>query len=330
MLMAPVDPPSPLSTTGTATSPPGLDVPRRRLTRRLAWAGMALMLSVIVLSAFIRLSQSGLGCEDWPACYGPPLPEQLLHASARTDASVVMARLAHRVVATALLVLVLGLVLTTWGARPRRWGEVRLAAGLLLMTLALAALGVVSSGAAAPAVVLGNLLGGFVTLALCWRLAVLTGPAPTPTAALRRWSWLALALLLLQVALGGAIGATYAALACGGWTECTRIALSAGWDWGVLNPWFSATADTPALPQRGAWLQLLHRGGGLLLLPVLAAVGWSALRQGMRREALALVVLPLLLLVLGSLLGSAEFPLLQVLAHNLAAALLLALLARLA
>lgn len=73
---------------------------RLRLLQRLAWACAALMLATISLSAFMRLSQAGLGCADWPACYA----QQYANAAGH---GVAAARLAHRFVASATLVLVI-------------------------------------------------------------------------------------------------------------------------------------------------------------------------------------------------------------------------------
>lgn len=304
---------------------------RRRLTRRFALWCAGLMLATIVLSAFMRLSLAGLGCDDWPACYGQPLRDAAHGASPASGAGLALARLAHRIVASVVLVLVIVLVLATLGTRPRLQREGRLAAGLLVLALALAALGLVTRGTTLPAVVLGNLLGGFVMLALSWRLAAAAAGRPAPAIELSRWARLGLALLVVQIALGTLISGTYGALACSGWPDCSRLALSAGWDWQSLNPWQQPALEAEASnAARGAWLHVLHRAGALLLLPVLMAVGLSARRHGHRGAATALWMLLALQLLVGGLLAGAGLPLIQVLLHNLTAALLLALLTRLA
>jgi len=301
---------------------------RRHLTRRLALACAGLMLATIVLSAFMRLSQSGLGCEGWPDCYA-----QALQAG-RPDVGghgVVLARLLHRIVASAVLVLVMVLVAATLFTRPRLGREGALSLTLLLLALALAALGVVTRGATLPAVVLGNLLGGFLMLALCGRLAAVAGGKADSPPVLARWARLGLLLLLGQAALGAMVGASQAALACSGWSDCFAAARSVGWDWQHLNPWQAPGPDAaaPGHP-RGVWLQLLHRTWALTLMPVLALVALYAHRHGQRSTSLALVVLLALQLLLGGLLAPAGLPLVQVLLHNLTAALVLTLLARLA
>ncbi len=299
---------------------------RRRTVRRLAQLGVVLMIAVIALSAFLRLAQSGVGCEGWPGCYERTIREA--GSTAPVHPIVAPARIAHRVVASTMLVCALMLGVATLAKRPRLAREGRMALGLIVLVLALATLGAVARGSTAPMVILGNLLGGFAMLALCARLA---SAAPAPSPALRRWARVGLALAAAEVALGGLVDARHAAAACGSWEQCARIALDAGWDAGVLDPRHAPDTGAIVAPYaRGAWIQWLHRSGAVLLVPVLVAVTLVALRDRRHAAAATLVALLVAQLALGGLLASAGMPLPQVLAHNLAAALLVALLARLA
>ncbi|HNU12279.1 MAG TPA: COX15/CtaA family protein [Rubrivivax sp.] len=293
---------------------------RLRLVRMLAWALVALMLATVLLSAYMRLWQSGLGCEPWPDCY-----EQALRGGgeAAAGAGLALARLLHRAVASLVLVVALLLALATLGVRPRLRREAGLALVLLALTLGLAALGVVARGSTRPPVVLGNLLGGFLMLALALRLAM-----PAAARAATRLAWPALALLLLQIALGAMVSATHSTLACEGLGDCMQRAQALGGEWSLLDPWRSLAPGTDAAA-RGVRLQLLHRLLALLLVPVLLLVALGALRQRRRVAAGALGALLLLQLLVGGLLAPAGWPLAQVLAHNLTAALMLALLLRL-
>ncbi len=302
---------------------------RRGLIRALALIGVILMLLVIALSAYMRLSQSGLGCAEWPGCQGRILREAAQAVAGPDAPGVTLARRAHRVAASTVLLLTLILTLVALAVRPRLWHVGRLALAMLLLTLGLAVLGVVAGGAKLPAVVLGNLLGGFAMVALSWRLLARAGGGLVPAAALRRWARLGLLLLVLQVVLGGLVSATYGASACSAWGECADAALRAGWDWRFLDPWSAAGLDgiVPLQP-RGAWLQWLHHLGVLLLLPVLTMVAWLALRQGQAGWVLILGGLLVVQWLLGMLLVPFGFALPLVLAHNLGAALLLTLLAR--
>lgn len=297
--------------------------PRRRrdLVRALACAVASLMVATIVLSAYMRLTASGLGCAPWPACFVQTVPAQAGEAASQ---GVAWARLAHRVVASLVLVLTLLLVLATRAARPRAKAELRAALTLLLLTLALAVLGVTMRGSTAPTVVLGNLLGGFLMLAVATRLA---WPAPAAPRALATLTGLALALLLVQIALGAMLSASRAAFACEGLSSCVELAVGEPWRWSLLDPW---NGEGPTAAARGAWLPLLHRGAALVLLPVLAALAAMLWRARRRAAATTLAALLLVQMLVGGLLATAGWPLPQVLAHNLSAALLLALLLRLA
>lgn len=291
---------------------------RLRLLRRMARLCAALMLATITLSAFMRLTQAGLGCADWPACYARQ------DAGAAAGHGVAAARLAHRVVASATLVLVIVMVMTTLATKPALKRPGALASALLLLALALALLGIVTPGARLPAVAMGNLLGGFVMLALCARLAASAAPGG-PAAGLGPWAIAGLALLGAQLAGGALVSASYAALACADLGDCTRAATAALWDWQALNPW-----REPEVGARGSALALwLHRIGAVVVLPVLALLGLAAWRRGRRGGGAALLLLAVLQGALGLLIVATGLPLAGVLLHNLVAALLLATLVRL-
>src|SRR5262245_4101580 len=196
----------------------------RRLFGRLALAASALTLVVIVASAFIRHTQAGLSCSDWPACYAA-IDGQ---TSAATGVSI--ARVLHRLAATSALVLVVGLWLSARTRGPK-FERVRLLAfAALLVAAALGVLGVATPGATVPAVPLANLLGGYLMFAL---LAALVGTAidldfPAADRAGRAsGSRFALALLVLafvQASIGGLIGTRFTLTACTEIVRCAGIA----------------------------------------------------------------------------------------------------------
>lgn len=255
------------------------------VVRRLAWACVALLLVVTSVSAFIRLSRAGLGCEPWPQCYvqRAELPSAALEAL--DTPAVTAARKVHRVVASTALLVVIVLLALTVARRPRQWRAGRLALALLGLSLFLAVLGAATGASRAPAVALGNLLGGFLMVALAVRLARLDAAVrPGPL-----W-WLAFVLLVLQVAGGGVLSATDGPVRCGEWGLC---------DWhGFATP---------------------------LLAGVLLALAWQAWRAGRAAPAAALVLLLMLQAGLGLLLAaSAAVPLAPALAHNVVAGLMLA------
>jgi heme a synthase len=289
----------------------------------MRWVVLVALLLVLVLtttSAYIRLSQAGLGCANWPACYGRAvrLPEagQLLPG----DTPLFWARALHRLAASAIGIILVLIVflgrqeLQGMGARRAAWTVLALA-GLL------AVLGIVTPSNL-PAVTLGNLLGGMTMVALLWWLHQ-RGQGESGGVG---WMllWLALAALALQFALGGMIGARHAALACitlptcGGnwWPETT--------DWRLFNPFFGLPAsDTGSAAL--APLVMAHRYGAMLVAAILCALGAGAVRRGARAASLGWVLLGMLglQLLLGAVMVLANFRLPLALMHNLGAALLL-------
>lgn len=285
----------------------------------LALICLAAMAATVVLSAYLRLAQAGLGCADWPACYAQALRDAAAGAlRPAAGATAAAARLAHRVLATIVLAGALAMLFLTLRAGGRRARGA--AAALLALALALAALGIVTPGARAPAVTLGNLLGGFAMLALCARLAA--GPRDPALPGLGGWGWAGIAVLTLQIALGAQVGATYAGLSCPGLGECLRNA--AGGDWQALSPWRAPVADAGgALHRSAAPVLLAHELGALVALAVIALLGALAWRRRRRVGAVALYVLAAAQAALGPLVQAAGLPLAGVLLHNAIAAALL-------
>jgi cytochrome c oxidase assembly protein subunit 15 len=313
--------PSPLSS-------PAAPVQRRVfLLRRMAWICAVLVLAITSLSAYIRLSKAGLGCEPWPQCYGQQLrAQQQGEPPLQADAATAGARLAHRVIASSALLLVLVMVMAAVASRPVLWPLGRLALGLLGLALFLAVLGRWTAHAHIPAVTLGNLLGGFVMFAVSVRMALTGRPDSIPGGPPPRlacWAWLGAALLLAQVALGGLVSAGQAGLSCTGLTGCD---LSAG-SWHAFNPWAEPQTNA-ALPNHpaGAWVHVVHRIGGLVVVAVLLPLAAFTWRGGLRAVALLLLALLAAQIGLGVALVTLGLPLAAALAHNMAAALLLAVL----
>lgn len=301
---------------------------RRARLRRLALLCAALVLAITSLSAYIRLKHVGLGCADWPACYGQRLRDAQAGRGADGAAEpggIAAARAAHRVAAVAALFVVLAL-LATAARRPRLPLETLLALALLALSIGLAVLGRWSAGARVPAVAVGNVVGGLAMFALAWRLAW-PPPAGPPAPGQRCWARGAAVLLVAQVALGTLVSASYAGLACTSTVDCLRGAAVTGWPWEALDAWREPRFDAPGaavvVNATGATAQLVHRAGALAvavaLLPLMLAL-WS---RGPRRAAPVLLGLLGLQWALGALLATAGLPLAAAVAHNVAAALLL-------
>ncbi len=298
--------------------------PARRLAfvRRLALLCAVLVLAITSLSAFIRLSKAGLSCADGPSCYGQAQRElqRGQTATAGEDAASAAARLEHRLVASTALLLVITMVAVCLTARPLPWREGRVALVLLALALFLAVLGRWSGNARVPAVTMGNLLGGFAMLALCSRLARRGNGCVAPW--LRAWAGLGVFLLVVQVALGGLLSASYAATSCSGLIEC--MAASADVPWSALDPWREPVlASTPPINPSGALAQTVHRISGLAVVLVVLPLGVAALRGGRRGQGMLLLTLLAAEFALGLRMAGGS-SLVLALAHNLLAALLLA------
>ena len=305
---------------------------RHAWLRRLALVAAALVLAITSLSAFIRLSNAGLGCTEWPQCYGSRLRavQQNREPADADSGAVTVARMAHRLVAVLALLAITTIVMVCFGNRPWLMREGALALAMLALTIGLAVLGRWTAGARTPAVAIGNLLGGVLILALSWRLAGGVNEPGRPM--LRIWAWLGVAVLLAQVALGALVSASYSGLSCAAPGDCLRAAEAAGWPWQMLNPWREPVFGATPLPLNpsGALAQVVHRGGALLAFLVLMPLGIAALRGPRRRDGAALLVLLVLQLGLGWLMVATVLPLPLALAHNVVAGLLLATAVRLA
>ena len=303
----------------------------------LACLGLGLCLVVVGLGVFTRLVGAGLGCPDWPGCYGHLLwptsdadlmVAQMLYPQSPVDHSKTWPEMVHRYAAGLLGLLIMALALVmVWrrGDAPGLpWG---LAVALLALVVCQALFGAWTvTWRLLPQVVVAHLLGGFCTLALlwalCWRL-VAPGARPAPVAGwLAGLLWAGVVVLVLQIALGGWVSSNYAALACTELPWCGGAAdWAAAFDLGQpIGPDYSdGRLDGPA---RRA-IHLAHRLGAVAVagwLAVLAAMLWRAGRRG---NAVAMAAMLAVQLGLGVANVWLHLPLWVAVAHNLGAALLL-------
>ena len=311
--------------------------------RGLLLLALALALGVIALGAYVRLTDAGLGCPDWPGCYGhfgslPETAEEIAAARAQDprgayDAGKAAREMLHRYAAGALGLLALLLAALGWSGRAPR----RLRPGLNALLLLIAAQALLGMWTVTlqlqPLAVVAHLLGGFATLALLWLLwlpAPRSEHRPTVPRSLRRWCALALAALVAQIALGGWTSANYAALACADFPTCQGRWWPPGMDFGqAFVLWRGAGIDYEFGvldgPARTA-IHVAHRAGAAvaaLLLLILAAASWRSDDTRLRRGAAAIVLLLGAQLSLGIANVVLHLPLPVAVAHNLTAALLL-------
>jgi len=315
-------------------------VPRYRC---LLLAATVLAFGVISLGAYVRLSDAGLGCPDWPGCYGHWLGvpdqahEQLAASQAFPERPVETAKawkeMVHRYFAGTLGLLILGIFLYAWRADSRRTRSPALPTLLLVTVLLQAALGMWTvTLLLKPMIVTLHLLGGMFTLALL--LTLLLGEARPVSMQvsgklLRPLAALALIMVIFQIALGGWVSSNYAALACPDFPLCQ-------------GQWRPSMDFAQAFTLRR---ELGHTGDGRLLSSeALTAIHWShrlgalAVLLGVGTLALALFrsawpggrfwgwsLLGLLALQLGIGIATVLFalPLALAVTHNLGAAALL-------
>lgn len=297
------------------------------MLRRLALLCLGLLVLIVTLSAYMRHDAAGLSCGDWSSCFG--------QAAAPVPASgsvLALARLGHRLAASLVLVVILVILLGSVLKRPVLPRVGALAGGLMTLAIGLAVLGALAAGSQLPAVVLGNLLGGFMMLALCVRLIVVTGrhAADRPGAGVRAAAVLAVAVLLVQLCLGGLVSASGAGSSCQSLQDCIALASASGWDTAAFDPWrVPSTASAGAAPVAGgAPVLLAHRVVGLASAFAIVLLAVFVLRRGQGRAALVLVLLLGVAAVAGLVLGAGRLTMPFALVHNLAAASLFAAVVR--
>lgn len=296
----------------------------RAFLRTLVGAAIALAFVVIVAGGYVRLSDAGLGCPDWPLCYGHPLPNEIADPGALAKA---WKEMGHRYLAGTLGMLIF--LVAALAVRTKR--SPALAVALVAVVVFQATLGMWTvTMLLKPAIVTGHLLGGMTTLALLVWLFLREGdsaPSPAPRA-LRILGGVALAVLAVQIALGGWVSSNYAALACPDLPACM----------GQLMPPMDFANAFHVVRELGRTGE-----GELLSLPALTAIHWThrmfaiaafvaigaaalkALKhRAARGAAMAVLALLLVQVSLGVANVALSLPLGLAAAHNAGAALLLA------
>jgi cytochrome c oxidase assembly protein subunit 15 len=322
--------------------------------RRLALAGVLLAFVVVVLGAYVRLTAAGLGCPDWPGCYGHLTPGGALKdaaqgalAGAAPDAGKAWREMIHRYAAGSLALVIVAIAALASGRRqrPRNLG---LPLTLLATVIVQALLGMLTvTWQLKPLIVTLHLLLGMTTLGMLWWLALslpmtswgvaslggagrsLRGGAAYVASA-HHLALLGLGALALQIALGGWTSSNYAAIACPDFPGCQ----GSWWPHADFRDafvlWHAANVDYEGgllgTPARVA-IHLTHRLGALLAAAALTLAAVYTLRQrGLshaRLRAWAVLGALALQLLIGVSMVVRGFPLWLAAAHTAGAALLL-------
>jgi heme a synthase len=288
--------------------------------RTLAGLTLVLTFVVVVVGAYVRLSDAGLGCPDWPLCYGQPVPE----ATADRDAlAKAWKEMGHRYLAGGLGVLMIALCFLGWKQKRSQM----LATAIVALVAFQATLGKWTvTMLLKPAIVTAHLLGGMTVFALVLWLWLSLGTWKTRTLELRVPAAMALAVLVVQIALGGWVSANYAALACPDLPLCLGHAVPP-MDFANAFHIVRELGQTPQgeLLSREA-LTAIHWTHRMFAIVAFLAVGWAAVKamKVAKPMAIAIKVLLLLQISLGVANVAMGLPLPLAAAHNAGAALLLA------
>lgn len=316
------------------------------LRAKLSLLAFVLCCGVVALGAFTRLVDAGLGCPDWPGCYGhilwPESAEEIaaaekLHPDAPVDTDKTWPEMVHRYFATALGFVIVVLGVMAW--RQRNTSKpLKLPIFLIVLVVLQGLFGMWTVTLKLwPQVVTTHLLGGFATLTLLWimflRLYRRERNLLPVNSELPRFLKIiaptALIAVVLQIGLGGWTSSNYAALACLDFPTCH----------GKIVPQMDFTQGFNVAQQIGpnylgglmdnharTAIHFSHRVGALvvtLLLITLIVSMWTTQRALLRKLAVMVGAVLIIQLGLGVANVLAALPLAVAVAHNGVGALLL-------
>ena len=322
-----------------------------RLIRPLVVAAFALAFIVVVLGAYVRLSAAGLGCPDWPGCYGHLTPTGAVQAAvsggldgATVEVGKAWREMIHRYAAGTLGLIILVITALAIQYRREQLLPVSTALGLLGLVLVQAILGMLTvTWQLKPLIVTLHLLFGLTTLSLLWWLTLTLSrrrarawrtATPFLGSSLprtRRLALVALVALGLQLALGGWTSSNYAAIACPDVPKCQGAWWPSAMDGGnAFILWrglgVNYEGGVLAQPARVA-IHFAHRLGALAATVALLLAAIRVLRirsdRFARRAAISVLGALGLQLTIGISMVAYGFPLWIATAHNAGAALLL-------
>lgn len=308
---------------------------------------VVLALCVVMLGAYTRLTNAGLGCPDWPGCYGHmvlPAGDKAFNSAQRQfpdspiEVKKAWTEMTHRYLAgtLALLIFVTGFALIARHFKDREsMTRIPLQLPITLMVLVIfqAALGMWTvTMKLLPVVVMGHLLGGILVFSLLSRLRLqMSEVKPANLPSWRLWVGLAVVILFCQIALGGWVSANYAGIACVGFPQCNglwmpRLHLSEGFN--LFSPagvnYQGGALDTDARVS----IQFIHRIGAIITAGYIISLSTLLLRRVTNRAMRTVVWTALLLVVTQFLLGVMNvmylLPIKIAVAHNGVAAMLMA------
>lgn len=269
--------------------------------RALTLITLFLTFDLVLFGSFTRLTDSGLGCPDWPGCYGQATPlgahgpiasAQLAAPEGPVTHGKAWIEMVHRYLASSVGFLILVLAVSTWLVVWRRGGSPQVRAQVHPWWATATLVWVCIQGAFGaftvtmklfPAIVTLHLLGGYVLLALLtaqavWQsLARVGGAAVAVVGTLRLGALLGLLVLVVQVASGAWVSTNYAVLACAEFPQC-----QGSW-WPIMDflqgfvlwrPLGLAVDGTPLSFQALTAIHFAHRLLAALTFVVLLVLVW--------------------------------------------------------
>lgn len=311
--------------------------------RIAATIAVLLALFVVMLGAYTRLTDAGLGCPDWPGCYGQmvlPSAEKGLKAAQTSypqlpiESRKAWTEMAHRYAAGTLALLIFFIGISV--LRKRAQGSDlpwHLPVALLLLVVFQAALGMWTvTLKLLPVVVMGHLLGGMLIFACLSRFRLqMSSVQGQNLPQWRPWLRLGLIIIFLQIALGGWVSANYAGISCIGFPQCNGVWFPAL----HFSQGFNLFSSVGANYQGGLLdnevrvsIQFIHRIGAVLTASYMLILSLFILFKTkftyLRTVAWALIILVLIQFTLGIMNVVYLLPVHVAVAHNGVAALLLA------
>jgi len=314
---------------------------------KLSLSATFLALFVVVLGAYVRLSDAGLGCPDWPGCYGQIIAPSATHdiEAANTafpetpvESPKAWKEMIHRYFASSLGLFILGMAGLAWQKRATLGQQIKLPFFLVILVSFQGALGMWTvTMLLKPAIVTLHLLGGMLTLALLWWTTLTHRMTQNKKSSdliapknIKIWALFALFIVYFQIALGGWTSTNYVALHCwdlptcqGQWLPSTNFeegftlwhaASDTNYEGGVLSL------------EAGTAVHLSHRIGALITLFVVGGLAIKLFLLGTktsRRFSLLLTVILGSQISLGLLNIILVLPVAIAAAHNGGAAILL-------
>ncbi len=312
---------------------------KHTLSYRLALFAVVFAVVVVLLGAYTRLVDAGLGCPDWPGCYGfidvPSTPEEILRAEAAFPHAPVEAHKAwpemiHRYFAGTLGLLILALAVLAIRHRASPNHPTVFPLALLALVIFQAALGMwtVTMGLL-PIVVMGHLLGGFGTLALLLLVALRLrddNSTMASTNGLVRFALLTMLVVVLQISLGGWTSANYAAIICTDFPTCQGQMIPPLDFSGAftlhsedVDNYLGGHLDNAAR----VTIHWLHRLGALIASVMVIILHVKLMKAGHKKLAAWLMLVLITQVALGISNVVLSLPLAVAVAHNGVAALLL-------